>query len=92
MPGFNIRNQSKYPHIRAFVSKYSHNQGSDSWFPVPADFHDPEKSFWARNGWDFVVFNDQESGLRRGWYLDCTNDVLELTFFGFDQDLGIVKT
>ncbi|TFK26831.1 hypothetical protein FA15DRAFT_666968 [Coprinopsis marcescibilis] len=92
MPGFKIRNQSKYPKLRAFVSNYSISSGSAEWFSVPPNFDDPEKCLWARPGWEVVVFEDPASGLRRGWYLSPDNGILELYFFTFEQELGIVKT
>ncbi|TFK22719.1 hypothetical protein FA15DRAFT_595576 [Coprinopsis marcescibilis] len=91
MSGIKIRNHSKYPNLRAFVSKFSNDKGSHEWFPVPAEFDDDEESFWAREGWDCVVFDDEESKQRREWYLDSSNAVLEVTFFGFDEELGVDK-
>ncbi|KAF9528022.1 hypothetical protein CPB83DRAFT_855197 [Crepidotus variabilis] len=86
---FNIRSGvSQSRDIKVFVSKYSVD-GNDSWFPLAPNFNDADKSHWQRNGWEVVVF--KEGNVRRGWYIDCSNKIVDITFNGFSQDLGLVR-
>ncbi|KAJ3512755.1 hypothetical protein NLJ89_g3344 [Agrocybe chaxingu] len=91
MTGFNIRNQSNVANLQVFVSKYTNENGSDKWYQVPNDFASAAQYHWNRNGWELVAFKDLETGVRRGWYLNCGNDTVAITFAGFNQDLGIVR-
>ncbi|KAF8957527.1 hypothetical protein BDZ97DRAFT_1846030 [Flammula alnicola] len=88
--GYNIRNQSNVKDIKAFVSKYT-KDGNDNWFLVPSSFSDSSTSHWDRNGWELVAFKDQATGTQRGWYIDCTGQTVDITFYGFNQDLGLVR-
>jgi hypothetical protein len=92
MPGFHVRNRSNVHRIEVFVSSWSNDRGSDSWFNVVNNFSDDggfEK--WNRTGWEVVVIKDPDTGRRRGWYLNCENAILELTFYAFESELGLVK-
>ncbi|KAF9527823.1 hypothetical protein CPB83DRAFT_855674 [Crepidotus variabilis] len=74
--------------IEVFVSKFTINL-DDSWFHLAPNFDDPTKSQWKRNGWEVIVF--KEGNVHRGWYLDCANQIVNITFYGFSQDLGVVR-
>ncbi|TFK22690.1 hypothetical protein FA15DRAFT_671225 [Coprinopsis marcescibilis] len=92
MPGFRIRNQTKNPHLRVFVSNYTNEAGLTAWFPLASDFSDPVECHWCRSGFELIVIDDEVGGLRRGWYLNCADmEALELTFYGFEKELGIEK-
>jgi len=91
MTGFNIQDRSNTNGLQVFVSKYSHNDGSDNWFPVAPNFDDPSASHWYRKGWEVIVFRDPATGTRRGWYLNCADQIVNVTFFGFHQDIGLTR-
>ena len=93
MPGYYIRNHSAFDNrIEVMVSKWSNKSESDAWFPIPKTLDDPSKfERWVRYDWEVVVFKCPETGRRRGWYLDPAGGFLELTFYGFQYDLGIAK-
>lgn len=91
MPGFHIRNQSNCHRIEVFVSSWTNDRGSDAWFAVSTNLAGDGFEKWNRTGWEVVVFKDPDTGRRRGWYLNCENAILELTFYGFEVELGLVK-
>ncbi|KDR69067.1 hypothetical protein GALMADRAFT_145792 [Galerina marginata CBS 339.88] len=91
MTGFNIRNLSTVSGVQAFVSKYGTEGGNDSWFTVPADFSDPTKAHWERNSYEVVAFLDPVTKIQRGWYINCKDQVVGITFYGFEQDIGLVR-
>ncbi|KAG7094289.1 hypothetical protein E1B28_007892 [Marasmius oreades] len=64
-----IRNQSGN-YADAFVSKLSHDSGSDYWFSVPTSFDDPGAK-WDRSDhdWEVIGFKD-EGGKQVGFYVD----------------------
>lgn len=37
------------------------------------------------------MFEEERTGRRRGWYLNCSDMILEVTFVGFECELGIVR-
>jgi len=89
MGGFKIRNLTGR-NVEVFVSKYTHKDGSDSWFAVPPSFNDASKCHWNRNGWELIAFREAEKhSVRRGWYVDCGAGQVDITFVGFSQDIGI---
>ncbi|KAH6897812.1 hypothetical protein BKA70DRAFT_1116107 [Coprinopsis sp. MPI-PUGE-AT-0042] len=87
---FQIRNHSGIDNIEVFVSKYSNSNGSDEWYKVAPDFTSRSADTWNRTGWEVVVFKDPSTGKRRGWYLKGEG-TLQLTFYGLDAELGLVK-
>ena len=88
MHGFRIRKLPNIPTVECFVSKYTNSAGNDNWYTVGGIYGDV---VWPRDGWEMVVFADPTKSQRRGWYLNCTEGMLELTFAGFTEDLGIVR-
>ncbi|KAH6905599.1 hypothetical protein BKA70DRAFT_490167 [Coprinopsis sp. MPI-PUGE-AT-0042] len=54
------------------------------------NFTNSSADTWNRSNWEVVVFRDKSSGQRRGWYLKG-DGTLQLTFYGFDTELGLVK-
>ncbi|PPR04415.1 hypothetical protein CVT26_002282 [Gymnopilus dilepis] len=91
MAGFRIRNASNVKDLYVFVSKYSNSNGDDSWFAVADNYDDPSKSSWSRSGWELVAFQSSAAGARRGWYIQTNGQTVDLTFYGFEQDLGLVR-
>jgi hypothetical protein len=91
-PGFHIRNHSNIHKIEVFISAWTREGGSDSWFTVASNLSNADEyQKWHRTGWEVVVFKDPDTGRRRGWYLNCENAILQLTFYGFEVELGLVK-
>ncbi|KAF8148843.1 hypothetical protein B0H34DRAFT_200343 [Crassisporium funariophilum] len=88
--GFNVKNLSNVKNLEAFVSKYT-KDGNDGWFTVPSTFDSSSSSHWDRNGWELVAFKDPATNIQRGWYLDCKGQTVDITFYGFNQDLGLVR-
>lgn len=76
--------------IRVFISDYS--GGSDDWFPLATNYQSAKTSFWARKGWELIVFEQKATGTRRGWYVNAKDTVLEVSFEGFERDLAIKRT
>jgi len=88
--GYNIRNQSTVKDVEVLVSAYS-KKGNDNWFLVPSSFNDSSTSHWDRNGWELIAFKDPTTQARRGWYINCTGETVDITFYGFNQELGLVR-
>lgn len=93
MPGFRVRNHSKFDAaVDVFITKWTISNGSDAWCRVDSSLGNASKSDnWERHGWEMLVFRDPETKRRRGWYLDCEAKFLQVTFYGFEQDLGLLK-
>ncbi|KAF8074038.1 hypothetical protein FPV67DRAFT_783182 [Lyophyllum atratum] len=89
MTGFNIRNLSGTSGLSVFVSSYSKEGGNDAWYKVAPNFADPATAHWNRDGWELIAF--EQSGIRRGWYINCGGQTVDVTFYGFNQDLGLVR-
>ncbi|KAH6905603.1 hypothetical protein BKA70DRAFT_1107454 [Coprinopsis sp. MPI-PUGE-AT-0042] len=87
---FQIRNHSGISGIQVFISKYSNTNGIDDWYSVPPDFISQQEDTWNRSRWEVVVFMDPSTGRRRGWYLNGEG-TLQLTFYGLDTELGLIK-
>ncbi|KDR77875.1 hypothetical protein GALMADRAFT_244842 [Galerina marginata CBS 339.88] len=87
--GFSIRNQSTVQDLEVMVSAYT-KAGNDKWFLVPYDFNHGTSN-WDRDGWELIAFRDPATHDRRGWYIDCKAYTVELTFYGFSQELGLVR-
>lgn len=92
MVGFNIQNLSAVLGLQAFVSSFSVQGGDEGWFTVPANFSDPALAHWSRDGYEVIGFWDPSTpSVQRGWYIDCTSQTVNLTFYGFEQDIGLVR-
>ena len=55
--------------IRVFISKYSHNGGSDEWWKLVAGDSDT----WVRYGWELLAV-EFDDGDRRGIYFQASWD------------------
>ena len=70
------------------VSKSTNtSNGSDLWY----DINSTAQS-WARGtGWELVAFKSTaDDNRRRGWYLQIPQGkALNVTFYGFDRDIGL---
>ncbi|PPQ82504.1 hypothetical protein CVT25_007074 [Psilocybe cyanescens] len=87
--GFNIRDVSGTNGLQAFVSGYG--GGGSGWYDVPSSFDNPATAHWSRSGWEIVGFQVPTTGETRGWYLETGSGVTNLTFFGFNQDIGLTR-
>ncbi|KAF8873592.1 hypothetical protein CPB84DRAFT_1690700, partial [Gymnopilus junonius] len=86
-----IRNASNVTDLQVFVSKYSNSNGNDGWYNVAGNFDDPTKSFWNRDGWELIAFQSPRTSARRGWYIHTAGETVDITFYGFEQDIGLVR-
>ncbi|KAG7094307.1 hypothetical protein E1B28_007909 [Marasmius oreades] len=80
-----IRNESGN-NMQTFVSKLSHDSGSDNWFVVSASFEDDAHAKWNRSnhGWEVIAFKDDHNK-RVGFYVDLQNVTTYVTFHSFSN-------
>ncbi|KJA18829.1 hypothetical protein HYPSUDRAFT_44832 [Hypholoma sublateritium FD-334 SS-4] len=73
--------------IQSFVSKYTNaSNGSDNWYDI-----NTSAQSWSRGpGWELVAFSSTANSQRRGWYVHIPQGkTLNITFYGFDRDIGL---
>ncbi|KAF5322076.1 hypothetical protein D9619_001635 [Psilocybe cf. subviscida] len=93
MTGFRIRSAATTndePGLQVFVSKYTNENGSHSWYNVAPNFNDPGVSHWNRNaGFEAIVFKNQW-GKTRAFYLQVPDgQTTEVTFYGMEREISI---
>lgn len=89
MGTFKITGATGATNVQCFVSKYTNDNGSDKWFAIGVT---PQS--WSRGpGWELVAFRTTADSKRRGWYVHIPPDgTCNITFYGFDRDIGLQYT
>lgn len=91
-PGFRIRtvNRGDIPGLQVFVSKYTNDNGDNSWFNVDFLYDDPKKSHWSRKaGFETVIFRDQYGKSRAYWLQVVDGQTTDVTFYGMKKEISI---
>ncbi|GJE87451.1 hypothetical protein PsYK624_035340 [Phanerochaete sordida] len=75
--------------FQAFVSKIESSEGSDSWFPIAAQFGGADAR-WNRNKYEVAVVRNPATGERRGRYVNPGGASVYITVRSLD-DIDVVR-